>query len=64
MKIENESILFFSGFLSQNSLWKLSFFRGYKGYIYTRVRMECERSGFFKIGLTRGLTELRVPAVR
>ena len=22
------------GFLSQNSLWKLSFFRGYKGYLY------------------------------
>ena len=22
------------GFLSQNSLWKLSFFYGYKGYLY------------------------------
>ena len=42
------------GFLSQNSLWKLSFFRGYKGYLYWdengmwRVR-------FFKTGLTRDL---------
>ena len=25
---------FYLGFLSQNSLWKLSFFRGYKGYLY------------------------------
>ena len=25
---------FFLGFLSQNSLWKLSTFRGYKGYLY------------------------------
>ena len=45
-------------FLSQNSLWKLSFFRGYKVYLYWgengmwRVR-------FFKIGLARGLTESR-----
>ena len=30
----DESILFFLGFLSQNSLWKLSLNRGYKG-IYT-----------------------------
>ena len=42
------------GFLSQNSPWKLSFFRGYKGYLYWgengmwRVR-------FFKTGLARGL---------
>ena len=42
------------GFLSQNFLWKLSFFRGYKGYLYWgengmwRVR-------FFKIGLARSL---------
>ena len=41
-------------FLSQNSLWKLSFFWGKKG-IYTGVRMECEESGFFKTGLARGL---------
>ena len=42
------------GFLSQNSLWKLSFFHGYKGYLYLgengmwRVR-------FFKTGLACGL---------
>ena len=42
------------GFLSQNSLWKLSTFRGYKGYLYWgengiwRVR-------FYKIELAGGL---------
>ena len=42
------------GFLFQNSLWKLSFFRGYKGYLYWgengiwRVR-------FFKTGVARRL---------
>ena len=35
-------------FLSQNSLWKLSTFRGYKG-IYSRIREECEKSFFCKI---------------
>ena len=45
IKIMDESILFSLGFLSQNSLWKLSTFRGYKG-IYSRVYEECERSGF------------------
>ena len=41
---------FFSlGFLTQNSLWKLSTFRGYKG-IYSSVCEECEKSGFIKIG--------------
>ena len=49
------------GFISQNSLWKLSFFRGYKG-IYTGVRMEYEESGFSKQGwlaawLSREITE-------
>ena len=43
MKIVDESILFFSRFLSQNSLWKLSTFRGYKG-IYSRVYEECKES--------------------
>ena len=51
------------GFLSQNSLWKLSFICGYKGYIYTRVREECETSGFSKQGWLaawpRDLTESR-----
>ena len=38
------------GFLSQNSLWKLSFFFvGIRG-IYIGVRMECEESGFSKQG--------------
>ena len=37
------------GFLSQNSLWKLSTFRGYKG-IYSRVCEECEKSFFYKTG--------------
>ena len=36
-------------FLSQNSLWKLSTFRGYKD-IYSKVREECEKSFFYKIG--------------
>ena len=37
------------GFLSQNSLWKLSTFCGYKG-IYSRVCEECEMSNFCKTG--------------
>ena len=35
------------GFLSQNSLWKLSKFHGYKG-IYSRVREEYEKLIFSK----------------
>ena len=35
-------------FLSQNSLWKLFTFRGYKS-IYSRIREECEKSFFYKI---------------
>ena len=42
------------GFLSQNSLWKLSFFRGYKGYLYWDEN-EMWRVRFFKTGLARGL---------
>ena len=38
------------GFLSQNSLWKLSTFYGYKG-IYSRVYEECEKSFFNKQGI-------------
>ena len=45
--------------LSRSSLHFVSM-RG----IYIGVRMECEELGFFKTGLPRGLTELRVPAVR
>ena len=38
------------GFLSQNSLWKLSTFRGYKG-IYSRVYKECQESVITKQGI-------------
>ena len=48
-KIVNESILFSLGFLSQNSLWKHSTFRGYKG-IYSSVCVECEKSVFIQTG--------------
>ena len=44
IKIVDKSY-FSLGFLSQNSLWKLSTFREYKG-IYSRVSKECEQSGF------------------
>ena len=46
------------GFLSQNSLWKLSFFRGYEGYLYL-VENGMWRVRFFKTGLAHGLTESR-----
>ena len=48
-KIVDESIYFSLGFLSQNSLWKLFTFHGYKG-IYSRVHEECEKSLFCKTG--------------
>ena len=37
-KIVDESILFFSRFLSQNSLWKLFTFRGIRVFIVEYVR--------------------------
>ena len=43
MKIVDESILFFFRVLSQNSLWKLFTFHGYK-VIYSREYMEYEES--------------------
>ena len=46
MKIVNESILFFS----QNSLWKLCTFRGYKS-IYSSVYEECKKSVSIKQGI-------------
>ena len=49
IKIVNESILFSLGFLSQNSLWKLSTFCGYKG-IYSSVCKECKKSVFIQTG--------------
>ena len=50
LKIVDESILFSLGFLSQNSLCKLSTFRGYKG-IYTSVYEECESQVSSKQGI-------------
>ena len=46
-KIMDESILFSLGFLSQNSLWKLSTFHEYKG-IYSSVCEECEKLVFIQ----------------
>ena len=42
------------GFLSQNSLWKLLFFRGYKGYLYWGEN-GMRRVRFFKTKLAGGL---------
>ena len=42
------------GFLSQNSLWKLSFFCGYKGYLYWGEK-GMWNVRFFKTGLAHGL---------
>ena len=53
-KIVDESIFFSLRFLSQNSLWKLSTFREYKG-IYSRVYEECEKSFFYKTGRSGNL---------
>ena len=50
MKIVDKSILFSLGFLSQNSLWKLSTFYGYK-VIYSSVYEECEKTVFIKQGI-------------
>ena len=56
MKIVDESILFFSRVsLSQNSLWKLSTFRGYKG-IYSGVYEECKKSCFNQTGYSGNST--------
>ena len=68
MKIGDESILFFSRVsLLKFSLEAFLSFVGIRG-IYTRVRMECEESGFSKQGWLMawpcGLTESRVPAAR
>ena len=45
---------FTPGFLSQNSLWKLSLICGYKGYLYWGER-RMWNVRFFKTGLARGL---------
>ena len=55
IKIVDESILFSLGFFSQNSLWKLSTFRGYNG-IYSSVCKECEKSIFIQTGHFGDLT--------
>ena len=54
MKIVDESILFFSRFLSQNSLWKFSTFRGYKG-LYIVVCVWNAKSNFSKTELAGDL---------
>ena len=56
----DESILFSLGFLFQNSLWKLSLNRGYKG-IYSRVRRNVKRhilpnKVFWRLDLATGLS--------
>ena len=45
---------FFLGFLSQYSLWKLSIFRGYEGYLYWSEN-EMRRVKFFKTELAGDL---------
>ena len=56
----DESILFSLGFLSQNSLWKLSLNHGYKG-IYSRVRKNVKSQifpnmVFWRLDLATGLS--------
>ena len=61
VKITDESSCFSLGFLSQNSLWKLSIFRGYEGYLYLcvfgirRVRFFQNRAGW-RLGLATWLS--------
>ena len=55
IKIVDESILFSLGFFSQNSLWKLSTFRGYNG-IYSSVCKECEKAIFIQTEYSGYLT--------
>ena len=58
----DESILFSLRFLSQNSLWKFSLNREYKGiYIYSRVRRNVKshilpNRVFWRLDLTTGLS--------
>ena len=67
----DESILFSLGFLSQNSLWKLSLNRGYKGiyiYIYGRVRRNVKshilsNRVFWRLDLATGLSHKFKPRV-
>ena len=49
MKLWISQSYFSLGFLSQNSLWKLFTFRGYKG-IYSNVSEECEKLVFIQTG--------------
>ena len=68
IKIGDESILFFSRVSLSKFFLEALFLSWVKGGIYTRVRMECEESGFSKQGWLvawpHGLTELRVPSTR
>ena len=54
MKIVDEFILFFSRDFSQYSLWKLSIFREYEGYLYWSEN-GMQRVRFFKIKLAGDL---------
>ena len=61
MKVIDKSILFSQGFFSQNSLWKLSTFRGYQGF-YSSVCEECEKLVFIQTGYS-GDSALQVERV-
>ena len=61
MKVIDNSILFSQGFFSQNSLWKLPTFRGYKG-IYSSLYQECEQLVFIQTGYS-GDSALQVERV-
>ena len=53
------------GFLSQYSLWKLSIFHGYEGYLYLCVfgmRIVSFSKQSWPVAWPRDLTELRVQA--
>ena len=66
----DESILFSLGFLSQNSLWKLSQNREYKGiYIYSRARRNVKSQFFpnrvfWRLDLAIGLSREVKPSKR
>ena len=53
-RLQMNQSYFTLGFLSQNSLWKLSFIYGYKGYLYWGER-KMWNVRFFKTGVARGL---------
>ena len=58
---KDEDCCFSLGFLSQNSLWKLSIFCGYKG-IYSKVYQECKESVTTKQGILATQTSCELTA--